>query len=268
MGIADSIKDIGGAAGSLLSAQGSFASEDAYLEAKTIAEQNADIAAASSAIEQTQLSRKIYQVIGGQKSDVAGAGFAESGTALDLLRSSASQGALDKAVAQDQGIITVNSYKQQAELFQGMADAADAAGQSQEAAAAAQAAASAFDWLPFGWIICTELAKQGRMPQRWYIVGARVFAAYSEVAKQGYFLWAIPSVHHLRRHPNSLYSRFLCTVFNWRAENIAAHAGIRSARKLWRGAAVTAILWPICYGLGACLAIAGRKMNWMTVYGR
>jgi hypothetical protein len=44
--------------------------------------------------------------LGGQEADVAGAGFSEGGSALDLLRSSASQGALTHAVLGQQGLIT------------------------------------------------------------------------------------------------------------------------------------------------------------------
>jgi hypothetical protein len=112
------------------------------------------------------------------------------------------------------------------------------------------------------WIICTELVQQGRMPRRWWVVGAPVFAAYPESVKRGYYLWAIPTVRHLRRHPNSLYSRFNEAVFRWRAENIAAHKGVRGARKLLRGAAVTAVLYPLCMALG----IFCPKMDWQRVY--
>jgi hypothetical protein len=45
-----------------------------------------------------QAEREMYQSLGQTKADVAGAGFAESGSALDLLRQSASQGALQQAV--------------------------------------------------------------------------------------------------------------------------------------------------------------------------
>lgn len=117
-----------------------------------------------------------------------------------------------------------------------------------------------------GWIICTELMKQNRMPYRWWIVGAKVFAAYPEEVKQGYYFWAIPSVRHLRAHPFSLYSRFLCLIFNWRAENIACAGGVKGAKKNWKGAAVTAILWPICYVIGFCLVRANLRQHWQSVY--
>lgn len=112
------------------------------------------------------------------------------------------------------------------------------------------------------WIICTELMRQERMPRRHWIVGAPVFAAYPEVVKRGYYVWAIPSVRHLRRKPDSLYSKILGSVFRWRAENIAASRKVRGARKLWRGAAVTAVLWPLCAAIGM---VAGEQ-DWASVY--
>lgn len=113
-----------------------------------------------------------------------------------------------------------------------------------------------------GWIICTELMRRGRMPKRHWLAGSPVFVAYPEAVKRGYYLWAIPSVRHLREKPNSLYSRGLAKVFGWRAENIAAHRGVPGARKLWRGAAVTAVLYPICKLLG----YVAPEQDWAAVY--
>lgn len=117
------------------------------------------------------------------------------------------------------------------------------------------------------WVICTELVRQGKMPVKWYIAGGSVFAAYPEVGKRGYYIWAIPSVRHMRRHPDSYFTKFLTLIFLWRAENIAANKGVKGARKLWRGAAVTAILYPLCRFLGFLLWCVGKDMNWMQLYG-
>jgi hypothetical protein len=116
--------------------------------------------------------------------------------------------------------------------------------------------------LPAIWIVCTELMLQGRMPKRHWVVGAPVFAAYPQAVKDGYYLWAVPLVRHLRRKPNSLLSKATEKVFRWRAENIAAHKGVKGARKLLRGAAVTAVLYPICKTLGH---IVGPQ-DWAAVY--
>lgn len=117
------------------------------------------------------------------------------------------------------------------------------------------------------WIICTELYKQKKMPARFYIAGGSTFAAYSEIGKRGYYLWAIPCVHHLRAHPNSLFSKFLELIFLWRAENIAARKGVRGANWTIRGAFVTAVLYPSCHVIGFILYLLGKDMNWMQVYG-
>lgn len=116
------------------------------------------------------------------------------------------------------------------------------------------------------WIICTELVVQWRMNRNWHVIGSQVFNSYPEVVKQGYYLWAIPAVHHLRRSPYSSISITLCTIFNWRLENIAACAGKRSARKLIRGALVTMTLYPICYILGTAMKLLGKERNYQDVY--
>ena len=135
--------DVGGAVSDLFGSKGSAASGKSYEEAAAIASKNAGIAEQSNVIKQTQLQRQIYQTIGGQRAAVAGSGMAESGSALDLLRSSASQGALTKAIATEQGQITVNAYKEQATQFQSMADAANATSTAQKIGGVIQLAGAA-----------------------------------------------------------------------------------------------------------------------------
>ena len=62
--------------------------------------------------------------LGKTMADVAGAGFAESGSALDILRSSAQQGAITQAVASQQGLINEASYQEQGQSYLQMANAA------------------------------------------------------------------------------------------------------------------------------------------------
>ncbi len=104
------------------------------------------------------------------------------------------------------------------------------------------------------WIVCTELHKQGKLPLRYYIYGSRKFATYDEQVKKGYYIWAVPAVKHLRQHPQSLYSRFLCEVFNARAEYLAALGGCKSARKSWYGAVVTGSVFGFCWILSRTIA--------------
>lgn len=114
------------------------------------------------------------------------------------------------------------------------------------------------------WIICTELVRQNRMPKRFYVYGQKVFASYPADGKKGYYIWAIPTVRHLRKHPYSLYSRFICTIFNWRAEYLAATQGCKKARKLLRGWLVTHLSYYFCLGLSKFVS---EKRDWRVLYG-
>ena len=155
----------------------------------------------------------------------------------------------------------------QGALFGSLADASIAAGGPPLAAGLATTAGLeglplAAMAAPAAWIICTELKRQGKLPKRHWAAGLPVFAAYPEIATRGYYVWAIPSVRHLRRKPDSLYSRLLGTVFRWRAEDIAARSGVKGARKLWRGRSVTAALALPCLVLGV---LAGEQ-DWQSIY--
>jgi hypothetical protein len=79
-----------------------------------------------------QLDRQITLTIGGQRADVAGAGLKESGTALDLLRDSAAQGALAKDVLARQGVIQEAGYEEQAQSYDVMSGAAKYAAAGEE----------------------------------------------------------------------------------------------------------------------------------------
>jgi hypothetical protein len=65
----------------------------------------------------------VTQTIGGQRASVAAAGFASGGSAGDIMRDSASQGALAKGVLAQQGVISEAGYDEQAKSFQTMAAA-------------------------------------------------------------------------------------------------------------------------------------------------
>lgn len=112
------------------------------------------------------------------------------------------------------------------------------------------------------WIICTELNKQGRLPNKFYRYGARVFASYSPVSKQGYYIWAVPAVKHLRKYPNSKLSNLMEVVFNARAEYLAAKAGCKSARKTVLGFLTTHILFVVCVALSR--TIARKPIDFMS----
>jgi hypothetical protein len=114
------------------------------------------------------------------------------------------------------------------------------------------AGASAFAPLAAGaaTIICTELVRQGRMPNTWRLAGMRQFMRYPAVARRGYWVWATPVVAHLRAQPDSRFSKVIATVFNWRAEDLAARNGVKGARRLLRGRLVTAAMVLPCLACG------------------
>lgn len=112
-----SLSDIGtglGAAGDLLGGITGFmagnAAASGYKTAASIAQSNARLTAASTGLQVLQQQRQAYQVLGGQKRDVAAAGLANSGSALDVMRSSARDAAINEAVTNEQGQINVNDY--------------------------------------------------------------------------------------------------------------------------------------------------------------
>ena len=106
--------------------------------------QNQKFTETSTAIKQAQGDRQIYQTVGGQQADVAGAGFAASGSALDLMRDSAAQGALTHAVGAQQGLITEEGYQVQAESYQNMGQAARMAADAEDRAATGSMLSSGF----------------------------------------------------------------------------------------------------------------------------
>jgi hypothetical protein len=135
------ISAFGGAASDLFAgfgdkakAQGDFAEARSYDLAGGLAAQNEKFTETSTAIKEAQQQRSMTQTLGGQEADVAGAGFAESGSALDLLRDSASQGALTHAVLGQQGLITEAGYNEQAASYKNMSQAATAAGNAENQA--------------------------------------------------------------------------------------------------------------------------------------
>ena len=136
------LTDAGGAVSDLFSsfadkakAKYDFAEASNYGLASDLATQNEKFTETSTAIKEAQRQRQLTNTLGGQQADVAGAGFAESGSALDLLRDSASQGALTHAVLGQQGLITEAGYTEQAQSFKTMQQAAIDAGNAENDAA-------------------------------------------------------------------------------------------------------------------------------------
>lgn len=134
--------DIGGAVSDLYAAdadrskaQGLRIEGQEYGLAASFAEQNKQFTQESTDIQEYQAARKATQTIGSQRADVAASGFGEAGTALDLLRDSANQGALTKGVLANQGAITEAGYEEQAQSYNLMQQAANTAADAADKAA-------------------------------------------------------------------------------------------------------------------------------------
>lgn len=140
------VSDIFAAQGDLLKAKGSEFEQQAYLGAAGLADQNAQFTAMSTAIKELQADRNLYQALGTTRADVAGAGLAQSGSALDILREGAAQGAMVKAVLGEQGLITEAGYEEQAKSYRDMASAAGVAIQADEEAAKGARIAAGFSF--------------------------------------------------------------------------------------------------------------------------
>jgi hypothetical protein len=134
-GIGSAVSDLFAASGAKLKEQGDLAEQQQYTEAAGFAEQNVGFTQQSTAIKEMQTEREVQKSLGQTRADTAGAGFAESGSSLDILRESASQGALQKSVLGTQGLITEAGYQEQADSYKTMAGAAGLAAQEEENAA-------------------------------------------------------------------------------------------------------------------------------------
>ena len=139
---ASTISGFGGAAADLFAAEGDkakakydFAEGQQYGLASDLATQNEKFTETSTAIKEAQQQREMMGVLGGQQADIASAGFAESGSALDIMRDSAAQGALTHAVLGQQGLITEAGYNEQAASYKVMQGAANDAGNAENNAA-------------------------------------------------------------------------------------------------------------------------------------
>jgi hypothetical protein len=127
--------DTSNAAASDIQATGYQTEAAAYQNVAGIAGNNATVAGIAGDIKLLQQSRAFRQSMGSQRADVAAAGFQNSGSAIDLMRDSVSQSALDRQLVNVQTAQTQGGY-----LEEGAAAGAEVAGANM-ASTAAQALA-------------------------------------------------------------------------------------------------------------------------------
>jgi hypothetical protein len=93
-----------------------------------------------------QSERATYSSTSQTPVDIAGGGFAASGSSLDILAQSASQGALQKAIIDRQDLITEQGYEEQAQNYRNMVSAANLAAAAENNAAKGAAWAAGFNF--------------------------------------------------------------------------------------------------------------------------
>lgn len=132
------VDDLFAAKGLRMKAEGQVMEALRYGEAAAFADKNARFTETSTAIKDVQLQRKGYLALGSIEADVAGSGFTEGGSAMDILRDSAAQASLERSVAGYQGLIAEEGYQQQADSYRSMAAASQLAAKASRDAANAK----------------------------------------------------------------------------------------------------------------------------------
>ena len=103
-------------------------------------------------------------------------------------------------------------------------------------------------------IICGELFRQGKLRKRWYILGLKEFRTYDQRGKQGYYIWSRYIVSRLKANPTSTFSKMVQSLFNQRAEYIAAKQGDRTAKATFLGKILERGMYATCWLLSRTLA--------------
>jgi len=108
-GAADSLlSGIGGVFSGLAASKGAKISAKFYRQAAAYTER-------STAIKELMFSRELYRTLGAGRADIAASGIKLAGSAADVMRASAQEGAITRAIIAEQGLIEKTSYIAQAE---------------------------------------------------------------------------------------------------------------------------------------------------------
>lgn len=143
--LSGAINSIGSAVSDLFAAQGDRAEAARYTEAAQLAHEEALFTESATNVQEMQATRQIQQAVGGVEAGYAGGGLSLGGSAGDVLRESAQQGALTTALIQYQGAETQYGYEEQSRSYAQMAQAARRAAGGAGIAAAIQGVNAAFN---------------------------------------------------------------------------------------------------------------------------
>jgi hypothetical protein len=121
------IANIGGVVQDLFASQGDKAEAAQYRQASQDALEAAQFQQILTGVQQTQEKRALTMTIGSEQAGYATSGLAASGSALDVMRASTQQGALQQQVSAYQGAQQEYGYEEQAKSYDAMAAAADKA---------------------------------------------------------------------------------------------------------------------------------------------
>ena len=133
-GAGGAVSDIGSGVSDLFSAAGDFLSGQAYSLASSYDTKSAKITKLATGIQEQQQQRQAFMVLGATNAAVAGSGFENSGSAMDILKSNAQQASLNKALVGEQGYLTQTGYEEAAAVAKEQAKAANMSGIGQSVA--------------------------------------------------------------------------------------------------------------------------------------
>lgn len=128
------VSDLFASKASGITAAGDRAAAGAARRAAGLATENLDFEYQSTALKSLQADRSIYQTISSAEANISGNGLKASGSALDILRDSATQGELTKHIIGVQGQMDANAIQQQIASFSAQADQYDSAAAAADSA--------------------------------------------------------------------------------------------------------------------------------------
>lgn len=108
-----------------LKAQGNELEGVNYRSAAELAKSNEEFTRQSTEVQEAAATRSFFKAQGATENAVAGAGFANSGSALDIMRSNAQQGALQTQLIGQQGLMTEAGFEEQQQAYTRLAGYAD-----------------------------------------------------------------------------------------------------------------------------------------------